>query len=133
MGLIVSSGCVILAHTISLSNYLSFTPNSDRKSSLQLIEHLRKRVLDRQGFLYFVGAEKRILAVFQKARALVIADELYEGHRIGLPIHREAFEIFKDCSDASRTEERYGILCVLIKVGIEDALIHEVSLALNWK
>src|SRR5437867_1831788 len=133
MVLIVSSGCVILAHTISLSNYLSFTPNSDRKSSLQLIKHLRKRVLDRQGFLYFVGAEKRILAVFQEAWTLVVANELDEPFRIGLPVHGKALEIFKNGADAGRAEKCYGILGVLIKVGIEDALIHEVSLAVNWK
>src|SRR6266850_2261509 len=133
MVLIVSPGCVILAHTISYSNCLSFVPNSERQSSLQLIKHLRERIFDRQGFLDFVGTEKRILTVFQEARTLVIADELDERDRVGLPVQWEAFEIFEDCSDASRTEERYGILCVLIKVGIEDALIHEVGLAVNWK
>ena len=46
--------------------------------------------------LDLIRAHVRIFAVFQEARALVVADELDERRRVGLPVYREAFEIFKD-------------------------------------
>src|SRR6267142_3977750 len=100
---------------------------------LQLIQHFRKCVLDLQSLLYFIRAEVGILSVFQKARALVITDEPDEGLGVGLPIHREAFEVFEDCTHAGSAEECDGIFGVLVKVGIKDALIHKVGLAVNWK
>src|SRR4051794_24135365 len=52
--------------------------------SLHLVEHVRERGLQRQSLLDLLGADKRILAVFQETRALVLANELDESRRIRL-------------------------------------------------
>ena len=50
---------------------------------------------------------------------------------IGLPIFREAFEIFEDSKNAGGREESHCILGVLVEVGVEDALILEVGLPVD--
>lgn len=103
------------------------------RNSLQLIKHFRKSTLDLQSLLDLIGADEGILAIFQEARALMFADKSDEALRIGLPIHREALKVFKNGPHASGAEKRHGILRVLVEVCIEDALIHEVGLAVNRK
>src|SRR6516164_5893380 len=64
--------------------------------SLHLVEHLPKSRFQPECLLDFVGADVRILAIFEKARALVLAYEFNEGGSIRLPVFREAFEILED-------------------------------------
>ena len=56
-------------------------------------------------FLISSRGHERILAVFQEARALVLAHELDEGRRVRLPVLGEALEIFKDRADAGVREQ----------------------------
>src|SRR6266496_3700079 len=65
-------------------------------SSLRLVEHARECRLEPERFLDFVCAHIGVFAVFQKARTLMLADELDECRSIGLPVRREAFEVFED-------------------------------------
>src|SRR6185437_6079737 len=60
----------------------------------------------------------------------MIADKLDEGGRVGFPVLRKAFEIFEDRMQPDIVEEADGVFGVLVEVGVEDALIHEVGLAL---
>src|SRR5262249_22522664 len=39
----------------------------------------------------------------------------------------EAFQVLEDGVDAVLAEERHGVLGVLVEIGVEDALIHEVG------
>src|SRR3954454_16383108 len=97
-------------------------------ASLHLVEHVRKVRLDLERFLDFVGAHVGILAVFQEAWALVLANELDEGRSIRLPVRRKALEVLEDGVDAVLRKERHSILGVFVKIGVEDALIHEIGL-----
>ena len=106
---------------------------SQSENSLQLIKHFRERTLDLQSLLDFISADKGILAVFHEARALMCADKSGEPLRIGLPIERETLEIFENGPHAGRAKKRNGILRILVKIRVEDALIHEVGFALNRK
>src|SRR5215217_3845563 len=74
------------------------------RALLQLIEHCGKCVLQIQGFLDFIGADVRILAVLQKTLALMLANELHESFGIGLPVHRKALEVLEDCAHARGAE-----------------------------
>jgi hypothetical protein len=84
--------------------------------SLHLVEHGRERGLQFERLLDLVGANVRILAVFEETRALMFANERHEGRRIGLPVLRESFEIFEDCRDASGGEQRDSVLSVFVEV-----------------
>src|ERR1700722_972013 len=57
----------------------------------------------------------------------MFADEFYEGWSVGLPVHRKALKIFKDRVDAGLLEESDRVLGLFVEVGIEYALVHEVS------
>ena len=74
-------------------------------ASLHLVEHGRERRLQLQRLLDLVGADVRVLAVLQEARALVLAHELDEGRRVRLPVLREALEVLEDGVDAQAREE----------------------------
>ena len=54
------------------------------------------------------------------------------GH-IALPVLGEPLEIYERRRDASRSEERHGVLEVLVEVGVEDALIHEVRVPFDFE
>ena len=56
--------------------------------------------LELERLLDLVGAHIRVLAVFQEARALVLADELDERRSIRLPVLGEALEVLEDRLDA---------------------------------
>src|SRR3954466_1129261 len=107
--------------------------NSSISGSLHLVEHVRECGLQRQRLLDLLGADKRILAVFQETRALVVANELDEGRRIRLPVFGKTLQVFKHGADAELCEQSHCILGVLIEVGVEDTLIHEVSLTIDGK
>src|SRR5688572_1524040 len=77
---------------------------------LHLVEHGRERVLELQRLLDFVRAHIRVLAVLEKARPVVIADELDERGRVRLPVLGKPLQVFEDRIDAVLREERHGIL-----------------------
>ena len=58
----------------------------------------------------------------------LLANELDEGWSIRLPVRRKALEVFEDGVDAVLRKECHSILGVFVKIGVEDALIHEVGL-----
>src|SRR3954469_20051326 len=107
--------------------------NSSISDSLHLVEHVGEGGLQRQRLLDLLGADKRILAVFEETRALVVANELDESRRIRLPVFGKALEVFKNGADAQLCEQSHCILGVLIKVGVENTLIHEVGLTIDRK
>ena len=82
-------------------------------------------------FLISLARTYGILAVFEEARPVVVADKLDECLRLGLPILGEAFEVFEDGINASGREESHCILSVFVEVCVEDALILEVGLPIN--
>src|SRR6185369_16682690 len=94
---------------------------------LHLVEHVGEGSLDLEGLLDFVGAHIRIFPVFQETRALVLAYELDECRSIRLPVLGKPLEVFKHRPDAELREEAHGIFGVLVEVGVEDSLIHEVG------
>src|SRR6266446_446646 len=99
--------------------------------SLHLVEHVREGRLELERFLDFVGTHVGILTVFQEAWTLMLANELDERKSIRLPVRRKALEVFEDGINAVLREEGHSILGVFVKVGVEDALIHEVGLSLD--
>src|SRR5262249_28010772 len=92
---------------------------------LQLIEHLGQGALDLQGFLDLVGGDIWILPVFDKARTLVVPDELDERFRVRFPVHRKPFEVFENRVDAGLCEESYRVLGIFVEIGVEDSLVQE--------
>src|SRR5204863_1907473 len=91
-----------------------------------VIEHRRERLFEGERLLDFPGRNVRILPVLEEAGALMVADELDEGRRVCLPIHRESFELLEDRVDARCREQLDRVLGVLVEIRIENALIHEV-------
>src|SRR3954470_14045478 len=100
--------------------------NSSILGSLHLVKHVGECGLQRQRLLDLVGADKRILAVFKETWTLVLANELDESRWIRLPVFGKALEVFKNGADAELCEQSHCVLGVLIEVGVEDTLIHEV-------
>src|SRR5271166_7176520 len=74
------------------------------RESLHLVEHGRERSLQFEGLFDFSGAHKRIFGIFEEARALMIADKLYECGGICLPVHRETLEILEHRPQAGDAE-----------------------------
>ena len=72
-----------------------------------------------------------MLAVFEEARPLVVAEKLDYGRRIGRVVCGPPFEGLKGRLDARLPEEVRGILAVFIEIGIEDGLVHQVVLPVN--
>src|SRR3954447_22897473 len=95
--------------------------------SLHLVEHAGESRLQPQGLLDLVGTHIGVLAVFQEAGALVVAHELDERSGVRLPVLREPFKVLKDRPEAGPREDAYGVFGVLVEVGVEDALVHEVG------
>src|SRR3954467_3860525 len=99
--------------------------------SLHLVEHVGERRLELERLLDLVRADVRVFAIFDEARAMMVANELDKGGRIRLPILGEAFEVLEDRVHAVLREERHGILRVFVEVRVEDSLVHEVPVALD--
>ena len=57
----------------------------------------------------------------------MLAKELGDSCNVRLPVFRSSAEIHKDCSDARRDEKRDYVLKIFVKIGIKDALIHELQ------
>src|SRR5438552_1205135 len=72
-----------------------------------------------------------MLAVFEEARTLVVAEKLDDGFWIGRVVLRPALQGFKSCLDSRPSEQERGIFAIFIEIGIEDALVHQVLLALD--
>src|ERR1700677_1907076 len=128
------SATIILQSRDSTTLGLSgFERQSDPEESLHLIEHGRERGLQFECLLDLVGANKRILAVFEETRALMLADECDEGGRIGLPIRWESLEIFENRRNACGGEQCDSVLGVFVEVGVENALIHKMGFPVDGK
>src|SRR5262245_49737030 len=111
--------------------WMSLSSSMFGTALLHLIEHRAEGCLQRQCLLDLVGAHVRVFAVLHETRALVLAGELDEGRRVGLPVLRKALEVFEYGIDAERLEQAHGILGVLVEVRVEDALVHEVRGSAN--
>src|SRR4051794_39030944 len=101
--------------------------------SLHLVQHVRERRLQPQRLLDLLRAHVGVLTVLEEAGTLVLADELEERRRVGLPVHREAFQVLEDGVDAILGEERNSVLGVLVEIGIEDALLLEEGAPPVWE
>src|SRR5262245_28217045 len=99
------------------------------RPSLHLIEHHGQRCFHLKGLLYLISTHKRILAIFQKTWALMLADEFYECWSVRLPIRREALQVFEHGVDTGFLEKCDRIFGVFVEVRVEYALIHEVGIA----
>ena len=87
--------------------------------------------LELQSFLDFFATHVGMLAVFEEARALVFAEELDDGRRIGRVVRWPSLKGLKGRLDTRLSEEHRGVFAVFIEIGIEDALIHHVALPLD--
>src|SRR6202020_189598 len=92
-----------------------------------------ERGLQLERFFDLVGANEGVLAVFEETRTLMLANECYEGRRIGLPVHRESLKIFEDSRNARGGEQRDSVLGVFVEVGVENTLVHEVGFPIDGK
>src|SRR5580700_3759766 len=101
----------------------------DAAPLLHLVKHRGQTCLHLEGLLYFVGSDERILTIFEKARALMFADEFNESRSVGLPIHRETFQILERGADPETGEQGNGIFGIFVKVSVENPLIHEIRFA----
>ena len=63
----------------------------------------------------------------------MFSNEPNECFGIRLPISGKSFEILKNSVHSQADEKSHGIFGVLVEVSIENALIHEVLLAVDWK
>src|SRR4030095_13858788 len=100
---------------------------------LHLIEHVGQRRLYVESFLDLICADVRVFGVFQKARTLMFPDKLNEAFRVRFPVAWKAFEIFEYSIYSEADEKRDGVFGVLVEVGVEDALVHEIGFAVNWE
>src|SRR5262249_49383379 len=93
--------------------------------------HRRQRCFHLKGLLYLVSTDERILAIFQKTWALMLAHEFCEGRGVRFPVRRKALKIFKDGVDAGLLEKSDCVFSIFVKVRIENSLIHKVRVAAN--
>src|SRR5436305_6508741 len=100
-------------------------------SLLHQVEHFGKLRFELQTLLNFVCCCIGILTVFQKARTLVFAKEVDECWYVRLPVLGKAFKVLEDCVYSDLFKQGYGIFSVLVKICIEDALVHEVRVRSN--
>src|SRR5262252_978584 len=101
--------------------------SGEAAASLHLVEHLGERPLELERLLDLFRADVRVLTVFEEARPLVLVEELRDREHVRLPVLGPAFEVGEDRVDARRVEDLEGVLDVLVEVGVEDALVHEVE------
>src|SRR3954471_11743594 len=58
----------------------------------------------------------------------MLAHELDEPLGTFSPVLRETFKILKRRRDAALAEQLHGVFCVLVEVGVEDALVLEIQI-----
>src|SRR5215813_8834692 len=63
----------------------------------------------------------------------MLPDKFDERLRICLPVFGKTFQIFENCVYTRTAENCDSVFGVLIKVRVEDSLIHEVRLTVNWE
>src|SRR4029077_10976668 len=68
-----------------------------------------------------------------ETRTLVLAHKFYERRSVGLPIHRETFQILERGADPETGEQGNGIFGIFVKVSVENPLIHEIRFATDVK
>jgi len=107
--------------------------HNQNRSLLHLVEHVGEVFLQPLRLLDFDGSNIWIFTVFQKARALVLAEKFDERRNIGLPVHGKSFELLENSIDTSLSEQFDGVLGVLVKFGVEDSLIYEVLVRTDVK
>ena len=61
----------------------------------------------------------------------MVAEELDHRREIGPPIVGPPFQVNEDGGDAGLDEKRDGILQIFVEIRIENALVHEVGVALD--
>ena len=64
---------------------------------------------------------------------MVVAHVFYEPHRIRFPVFRKAFEILKHRCYTAFFKERDSVIGVLVEVRVENTLILEVRVAIDFK
>src|SRR5262249_30033329 len=94
---------------------------------LHQVEHIAERFSEFQRFLDFVGRDIWIFAILEKAMALMFPEKFVNSWRICFPVFRESFKVFKNSVNPRFLENRYRVLYVLVKICIENALIHEMQ------
>jgi hypothetical protein len=94
---------------------------------LHLVEHGRERCLEPQPFLDLIGCHVGVLADFQKARYVMLTNELDESLGTFSPVFGESFKVFEGGRDARLAEQIHRILGVLVEVGVEDPVVLEVG------
>ena len=78
------------------------------------------------------AADEGILTVFKETRGLrARAQNLTKRFWVGLPIHRKALEVLEYRPDAGSAKRATASSVVLVEVGIENALVHEVRVAID--
>src|SRR3569833_678462 len=102
-----------------------------RHRSLHQIEHLGEGRLQPQRLLDFIPGHVGVLAIFQKAGTLMVANECYEGSGVDVPVLREAFEIFEHCRYPARAEQLDGVLGVFVEIRVKYPLVHEICFAVD--
>ena len=100
---------------------------------MHLIKHCGQRCFHSKRLLYFVSTDERILTIFQEAWALMFAHKFDECGSVGLPIHRETFQIFERGTDPETGEQGNGIFGIFVKISVENPLIHEIRFATDVK
>src|SRR5262245_2021649 len=90
-----------LEHHASRGSIHVATPSS---GSLHLVEHRGQRAFDPQSLLHFIRRHVRVFSVLQKARPLMIAEELDHGIEVGFPVFRPAFQVHEHGRDAGLEE-----------------------------
>src|SRR3954452_5360157 len=94
---------------------------------LHLVERFRKGPFQLQGFLDFIAAHVRIFPILEKARTLMLVKELGDRGYVCLPVLRKSFEVCKNSRDARLGEEHDRVVNIFVKIGVENALIHEMQ------
>src|SRR5271170_1941008 len=112
---------------------MSSTSSTIAPRLLHLIKHIGERRLQLEGLFDLVGAHIWVFSVFEKARTLMLADELDERGHVGFPILGESLKVFKHRIDSGRLEESHSVFGIFVEVGIKNALVHEIGLLVDIK
>src|SRR3954468_1520705 len=99
-----------MSSSSSIATPFSFAVGDPRL--LHLIERVRERRLDRERLLDFFARHVGVLAVFEEARALVLAEESDDRRRIRRVVRRPTLQGFKGRLDARLSEEERGVFAI---------------------
>src|SRR4030095_7020092 len=113
---------------VSSMCWMSSNSSVSGTTLLHLVEHGRERVLEPQRLLDLVRGHIRVLGVLQKARPLVLPHELDERGCVRLPVFGKPFQVLEHRIDPVLGKQGHRILGVLVEVGVENPLVHEVRI-----